>query len=88
MRILFVLTLPLLLGGCLQSFKLNPPWPNQTDAELLKPCERLLIIEDTKTVTLAEMVAKVQDNYNIYHECSLKNDSWIKWYNTHWKKDK
>ena len=54
---------------------------------MLKPCEQLKIV-DAKTIAMAELVDLVQQNYQLYHLCNLNNDSWIKWYTTHWKKDK
>ena len=81
------LLLALPLAGCLQTFKMNPPWPQVPDPAMLKQCEVLKTI-DTQAVSMAELVDLVQQNYQLYHLCKLNNDSWVKWYNTHWKKDK
>jgi hypothetical protein len=87
MRFVILALAGALLTGCLQSFKVNPPWPQIADQGMLKPCETLKLA-NTQDVSMAELVDLVQQNYNLYHECKLNNDSWIKWYTTHWKKDK
>jgi len=87
MKYILVILLSILLGGCLQTFKMNPPWPQLADQNMIKPCEQLKVV-DAKTVAMAELVDLVQQNYQLYHLCNLNNDSWIKWYTTHWKKDK
>lgn len=84
MRLLVLAPIVILLAGCLQSFKINPPWPNIADATMLKQCEALKIA-NTQDVSMAELVDLIQQNYQLYHECKLNNDSWIKWYNTHLK---
>lgn len=86
MKLLIVGLISILLAGCLQSFKVNPPWPQIADPTMLKSCETLKLA-NTQDVSMAELVDLVQQNYNLYHVCKLNNDSWIKWYTTHWKKE-
>ena len=87
MRLAILALTSILLSGCLQTFKMNPPWPNIADQAMLKPCDQLKLA-NTQDVSMAELVDLIQQNYNLYHLCKLNNDSWIKWYNTHWKKEK
>jgi len=47
---------------------------------LLTPCSELKKIEKENPL-LSEVVKSVTENYTLYHECSLKNDAWIEWYN-------
>ena len=37
---------------------------------------------DPNTTKLSEVVRTVTDNYSKYHECQVKVDAWIEWYNT------
>jgi hypothetical protein len=46
----------------------------------LKPCLELKKIEKNDPF-LSEIVKSVTHNYILYHECSLKNNAWIEWYN-------
>jgi hypothetical protein len=75
----------MLLAGC-ETFKLGAPWPKQT-IEVIQECKQLQVYKE-QTVSMAELVDLIQQNYRLYHECKLNNDSWVKWYNTHWKKEK
>lgn len=75
----------LLLGGC-ETFKMGAPWPKQS-TEVIVECKPLQLYKE-QTVTMAELVDLIQQNYRLYHECKLNNDTWVKWYNTHWKKEK
>ena len=46
----------------------------------MTPCAQLKKIEK-EDPALSEVVKSVTENYTLYHECSLKTDSWIEWYN-------
>lgn len=80
-----VLFSALLLTGC-ETFKVGAPWPKQA-AEVVQECKPLQVYKE-QAISMAELVDLIQQNYRLYHECKLNNDSWVKWYNTHWKKDK
>lgn len=32
------------------------------------------------TEKLSELLFVVNDNYSLYHECQIKSESWVKWY--------
>lgn len=87
MKLIVLALSTILLAGCLQTFKMNPPWPQVADQSMVKECDQLKLA-NTQDVSMAELVDLVQQNYQLYHICKLNNDSWVKWYNTHWKKDK
>lgn len=38
--------------------------------------------EVAQTEKLSEVITVVTDNYSKYHECRIKVDSWIMWYNS------
>jgi len=76
----------LLLAGC-ETFKMGAPWPKQT-AEVIKVCEPLKTFDQQQQVGMAELIDLVQQNYQLYHLCKLNNDSWVRWYTTHWKETK
>lgn len=38
--------------------------------------------EAPATEKLSEVITVVTDNYSKYHECRIKVDSWIMWYNS------
>lgn len=80
----YTLIFALLLGGC-SSVSIGKPWPLQEDAYLLQTCSSLLIIENAQQTSMAQVVDVVEANYSKWHECKIKTDAWIKWYNQHWK---
>ena len=47
--------------------------------ELKEKCPDLKQIEGDK-VAITDLLKSVIINYNMYYECSLKNDGWNKWY--------
>jgi len=72
-----ILLLPLLLTACItpdaRKFPDIPP-------ELKQACPDLQEI-DPKTTKLSVVVDTVTTNYKEYHECRVKVDAWIEWYN-------
>lgn len=74
MRFLLLL---LLLSGCTTDVRRDfPPIPNSLE----QGCPELdLLTEDTDK--LSEMLKVVTTNYAKYHECKIKVDTWIEWYN-------
>ena len=80
-----ILLSALLLAGC-ETFKMGAPWPKQ-NPEIVKTCEPLKTF-DQQQVSMAELIDLVQQNYQLYHLCKLNNDSWVRWYTTHWKENK
>jgi hypothetical protein len=77
MKIAIALAGCLVLAGCVtvpvaRNFPPAPP-------SLLEPCERLSMVPEG-TTTLSQTLSIVTENYSKYHECQLKTDLWIEWY--------
>jgi len=67
----------ILLSACVPVERHFPEVP----AELKTACPDLAQV-DPNTTKLSEVVRTVTDNYSKYHECQVKVDAWIEWYNT------
>jgi uncharacterized membrane protein len=74
------LILPIIfLVGCSTTVPVKRNFP-EVPPELMKTCPALKTVEqDTKQ--LSKILSVVTDNYAQYHECKIKVDSWIEWYN-------
>ena len=68
----------LLLTGCATSVPVTMNFP-QVPEDLKTACPNLGIIEPT-TDKLSKVVEVVSTNYGTYHECKIKVDAWIQWY--------
>lgn len=75
----FLLLIPIiLLTGCLTTpVKRNFP---EVPKELMEACPDLKQTQQTEK--LSDVLRVVTDNYSQYHECRVKVDTWIEWYNT------
>jgi uncharacterized protein YcfL len=76
MRLLLIV---LLLTGCSTAVPVARKFPDAPET-LMKPCADLKKI-DKENPLLSEVVKSVTENYMLYHECALKSESWIEWYN-------
>jgi hypothetical protein len=72
----YALIFVLLLTGCV-SVPVERKFPSAPDT-LLQSCIDLKMLNDG--VKLSEVAKTITENYTIYHECSLKTQSWIEWY--------
>ena len=81
MRIIATLLLTLALSGCGMMNKFLPVMPEFPEPikELTEPCPDLKMIEGDK-VAISDLLKAVVQNYTLYYQCSLKNDSWNEWY--------
>ena len=79
MKRLLILLVAVALVGC-SAVPVVRHFPEVPD-ELKNPCPSLKEI-DVTTNKLSEVINVVTDNYSQYHECRIKVDSWIDWYNT------
>ena len=43
-------------------------------------CPQLKSIDDS--AKLSDIAKTIAENYTTYHECSIKNDAWLEWYDT------
>jgi hypothetical protein len=72
------LIIALALAGCTVA-PIKQKFP-EAIPELKEKCPDLKQIEGDK-VAITDLLKSVITNYNMYYECSLKNDGWNKWYN-------
>jgi hypothetical protein len=79
MKRLLALVPVLLLTGCLNT-PVARHFP-EVPEELKTACPSLEQV-DPNTTKLSEVVRVVTDNYTQYHECRVKVDAWIEWYQT------
>lgn len=67
------------LAGCSTTVPVTRKFPEAPET-LLTRCQPLNKIQKDDPL-LSEVVKSVTENYLLYHECSIKNDAWIEWYN-------
>jgi len=79
MKYLFIVFL-LALFGCSTPAPITKKFP-EAPKTLITSCPQLNKLEKTDPL-LSEVIKSVVENYTLYHECALKNDAWIEWYNT------
>jgi hypothetical protein len=79
MKITLLILSTLLLTGCLAT-PVKRTFP-EAPKELLTACPELAVVKEG-TEQLSEVLTVVTENYSQYHECRIKNDLWIDWYNT------
>lgn len=81
MKLLLLVPVAVLLTGCLSTtapVKRNFP---EVPAELMAACPDLKQI-NKGTEQLSKVITVVTENYTQYHECRVKVDNWILWYNS------
>lgn len=80
MKLLIIIPI-ILLSGC-SLFRTTVPIKQKfPDAvpELTQKCPDLVTIEGDQAA-ITELLKTVVKNYQLYYECSLKNEGWNKWY--------
>lgn len=82
MRIPFILFVVIvacimLLTGCSTTVPVVAKFPEAPE-RLLQKCPQLEKLNDGSK--LSDVAKTVTANYSSYHECSVKNDGWIEWY--------
>jgi hypothetical protein len=78
MKLLSILLTSILLTGCLTA-PVKRTFPD-VPKELMEICPDLATVAND-TTQLSEVMKVVTKNYSQYHECRIKNDLWIEWYN-------
>ena len=76
-----LLLLTILLSGCAmfqKSVPVKPKWPDAV-TELKEKCPDLITVEGNN-VAITDLLKAVVKNYQLYYECSLKNEGWNQWY--------
>jgi len=79
---LIILAISTILVGCSTPVPITPKFPQAPDA-LMQPCPDLKKLE--KDAKLSDVARTVVENYTLYHECSLKSQTWVEWYKAHKK---
>lgn len=77
MRLLYIIPF-ILLVGCV-STPVTQKFP-EVPKELMVACPDLQLV--TPNTKLSDVIRTVTHNYSEYHECRIKVDVWIEWYNT------
>lgn len=72
------LLLTLLLVGC-TSIPVKQKFPEVPNV-MREKCPQLKSIDDS--AKLSDIAKTITENYTTYHECSIKNDAWLEWYDT------
>lgn len=67
-----------LLAGCGTSVPVKQKFPEVPNVMLSK-CEELSKVDDNSKIS--DLAKTIADNYRLYHECSIKSEAWIEWYN-------
>lgn len=70
------LLLILLLTGC-TAVPVTAKFPEAPN-ELLQKCSALKLLDEE--VKLSDVAKNITYNYTTYHECVIKYDAWIEWY--------
>ena len=78
-RLLLILPAFLLVGCFSTTAPVKRNFP-EVPQELMTACPDLKQVE--KTEQLSKVITVVAENYAQYHECRMKVDYWIDWYNT------
>lgn len=76
-----IIFLALAVSGCAffqKPVPIKPKWPDAVP-ELTEKCPDLVTVEGDK-VAITELLKAVVKNYQLYYECSLKNEGWNNWY--------
>lgn len=79
MKTIFALTFVLLLSACV-SVPVEHKFP-AVPKDLTQQCPKLQEVP-ADTTKLSDVLMIVTNNYALYHECSLKVDTWNEWYKT------
>lgn len=78
----FIFIAILLLVGCGTTVPVVMKFP-EVPEELKKTCPDLKLAEPSPR--LSDMLKTVTQNYELYKECQIKNETWLEWYNSQQK---
>jgi hypothetical protein len=74
-----VVVFTLLLTGCSHNPPVVAKFPSAPET-LLKSCPKQLNTIEGPAVNIIDLSKSVVKNYETYHLCATKTDSWIEWY--------
>jgi hypothetical protein len=69
-----------LMTGCSTTVPVTVKFPSVPDI-LLEKCPQLKTI-DSEKVSIIDYTKTVTINYTNYHDCAVKHDAWVLWYQT------
>lgn len=67
-----------LITGCSTAVPVTVKFPTAPDL-IMEKCPQLKTIEG-ETVSIVDYTKTVTINYTMYHECAVRNATWIEWY--------
>lgn len=76
-----IVILSILLSGCSTVVPVTQKFPDAPEP-LFEKCSELIIIDTKNAVSITDLLKTVVKNYELYHECSIRQKAWIEWYNT------
>ena len=74
----YLLLIPFLLSGCATVVPVERHFP-EVPKEINESCHDLVMLE-SNTTKLSDVITNVTTNYSQYHECRGKVDAWVEWY--------
>jgi hypothetical protein len=69
----------ILMSGCSTVVPVTVKFPDAPDVIKIKCPQLKTLNEEAK---LSDIAKTVTENYTTYYECAVRNDAWIKWYET------
>jgi hypothetical protein len=78
MKYLIIVSL-LCLSACSTPVPVSRKFPD-VPKQLLEKCPVVLKQVEQEQPSIVDMTKVVVENYTTYHECAVKYDSWIEWY--------
>lgn len=79
MNKLVLLSVLIGISGC-TTIPQKQKFPDPPGADSMTQCPPLNALP--KDPKLSDVSKTIISNYTLYHQCSVKSDSWIEWYNT------
>lgn len=78
MKYLLILIFSFAVAGC-TTVPVTKKFPDIPD-ELKSNCQELSLA-DKEITQISKLLIVINENYSKYHECKIKNELWLKWYN-------
>jgi len=79
MKKLLIICLAFVLTACSTTVPVVAKFPVAPDI-LMEKCPTLKTIEG-ENISIIDFTKTVTANYTLYHECVIKNEAWMTWYN-------
>ncbi len=75
----FIMVIAIGLTGCSTAVPVVQKFPDAPEA-LRTACKQLKQVSENES--LSQITKTISENYSLYHECAIKQESWIDWYNS------